>query len=183
MRGNEMRLFLMMVAVIFFCNIAIDARLQVGDIAPDFVLLDDCGVQFSLSKLLDQGKHVALCFYPRGKTRYCTKQLCGLRDEYQQLLAKNIVIVGLSYGTVQKNRSFKEEYHFLFPLLSDSSKKVARLYGAGGAWYTFGFIPRRLTFLIHSTGTIVQIIDSVNVDAHAKQILDGFFQLDCNNQK
>jgi hypothetical protein len=50
--------------------------------APDFTALDDAGRSVSLSAL--RGRNVVLVFYPGDDTPGCTKQLCDLRDHWEQ---------------------------------------------------------------------------------------------------
>ena len=53
-------------------------KLQVGDSAPDFALVDETGNVHTLSEL--HGHKVALYFYPKDNTPGCTKEACNLRD-------------------------------------------------------------------------------------------------------
>ncbi len=53
----------------------------------------------------------------------------------------------------QANRSFAENLGLTFPLLSDSEKKVSRLYGV----LSFLRVAKRTTFVIDATGIIRHI--------------------------
>ena len=67
-------------------------------------------------------------------------------------------------------KEFKEKYDLEFDLLSDSDKTMGKLYGVN----SFYFFPQRKTFLINEEGKLVHIIDSVNINSHANDILEIF---------
>src|SRR5579862_7538400 len=67
-----------------------DTKLKVGDAAPDFDLLSDQGTRIKLSD--QRGKRVVLFFYPKDDTPGCTRQACGLRDNYASFEQKNAVV-------------------------------------------------------------------------------------------
>jgi len=58
-------------------------------------------------------------------------------------------------------------------LLSDSKKTMGELYDVN----SFYFFPQRKTFLIDENGILVHIIDSVNINSHANDILAIFKKL------
>lgn len=146
----------------------------VGSIAPDFSLPDDQGVMRSLSEF--KGKKVALYFYPKDETSGCTSQACSIRDGYKTLSDQGIVILGVSFDSVESHRKFKAHHNLSFILLSDTSKEVAKKYGAV-AWFIFyAPVPSRKTFLIDEQGKIVKILDDIRVKDHADQIIEGFAQ-------
>jgi peroxiredoxin Q/BCP len=149
------------------------AKLHVGSTAPEFTLPDENGVKHSLSEFLHQGKNVALLFYPKDESPHCTKQMCNVRNNYDQLAEYNITVIGISYDTAGSHKAFKKKHSLPFLLLTDADKKVARAYNATGKWYTLGLIPKRITYLINQHGKIVAIIKHVNVKDHAQQIVDA----------
>ena len=53
---------------------------KVGEAAPDFELKDNEGQPWRLSD--QRGRVVALVFYPRDETPVCTKQMCSMRDRW-----------------------------------------------------------------------------------------------------
>ena len=143
--------------------------LRIGTVAPNFNLPDQEGTQQELKTFL--GKKIALCFYPKDNSPFCTKQLCSIRDGFAVLQEHGITIIGISADSEKKHQDFKKNEKLPFMLLSDTDKKVASLYGAADGW--FGML-KRITILINEKGFIVDIIDSVNVSDHAQQIVDGF---------
>jgi len=143
------------------------AQVTFGSLAPDFSLLDETNRLHTLSDL--RGCRVALYFYPKDKTPGCTKQACSINDRFATLRDHQIQVLGISYDSPASHAAFKEKYRLSFPLLSDSDKKVATLYGVNG-W----FFAHRVTFLIDESGIVIDIIKQVDLKNHAQQILNGF---------
>ncbi|MCI7442133.1 MAG: redoxin domain-containing protein, partial [Clostridium sp.] len=56
--------------------------LEVGIKAPDFILLDKDGKEFSSKDIFEKYETVVIYFYPKDSTAGCTKQACGFRDSY-----------------------------------------------------------------------------------------------------
>jgi len=96
--------------------------------APDFTLKDGNGDNWRLSA--QRGKVVALLFYPGDETPICTKQMCSVRDRWDDYLATGAEIVGLSSDSVDSHRKFAEHHNLPLRLLSDSDGAVSKLYGA-----------------------------------------------------
>jgi peroxiredoxin Q/BCP len=138
--------------------------LKPGDPAPDFSLPDAAG---NLHKLSDyRGKTVVLYFYPKDETPGCTREACNLRDNYAKLTGRGLVILGVSYDDAASHKQFADKFNLPFPLLADTDKQVAELYGVKGALFA-----NRTTFLIGPDGRILAVIDSVDTGDHADQIL------------
>jgi thioredoxin-dependent peroxiredoxin len=145
--------------------------LQVGMQAPDFTLLDETGVSRSLHDF--KGKKVVLYFFPKSDTPGCTQQACGIRDIYSTYKEHAIEVLGISYDTPEELKGFKEKFHVPFTFLSDRTKEVAQQYGAYRSVVNALF-PARITFLINEQGTIIKIMENVNVATHAEDILKDF---------
>jgi peroxiredoxin Q/BCP len=141
----------------------------IGTQAPDFIISNATGKPQKLSDL--KGKKIALCFYPRDNSPFCTKQLCSVRNGIHDLEKKNILIIGISTDSAEKHAQFKKEQSLPFLLVSDPDKKIARMYKATGG--LFGLL-KRMTVLIDETGTIVNVINNVSITDHAQQIMNGF---------
>jgi peroxiredoxin Q/BCP len=101
---------------------------QEGKPAPDFALRDGEGAQWRLSD--QRGKVVVLLFYPGDETPICTRQMCSVRDRWEDYAATGAEVVGLSTNTVDSHKSFAEHHNLPLRLLSDIDRKVADLYGA-----------------------------------------------------
>ena len=101
---------------------------QVGAPAPDFTLKDGNGDQWRLSN--KRGKVVVLLFYPGDETPICTRQMCSLRDRWEDYRATGAEVVGISTDSVESHKKFAEHHELPLRLLSDESGEVANLYGA-----------------------------------------------------
>jgi peroxiredoxin Q/BCP len=122
---------------------------QVGDPAPDFTLKDGSGNDWRLSD--KRGQVVVLLFYPGDETPICTRQMCSVRDRWEDYSATGAEVVGLSTDSVESHQKFAEHHDLPLRLLSDSSQAVANLYGARS------LIPgkvARSVFVIDANGVI-----------------------------
>jgi peroxiredoxin Q/BCP len=96
--------------------------------APDFTLKDGNGEAWRLSDHL--GKVVVLLFYPGDETPVCTRQMCSLRDRWDDYLATGAEVVGISSDSVESHKNFSAHHSLPLRLLSDSDGAVSRLYSA-----------------------------------------------------
>jgi peroxiredoxin Q/BCP len=99
-----------------------------GTEAPDFVLRDGEDSEWRLSD--QRGKVVVLLFYPGDETPICTRQMCSVRDRWEDYAATGAEVVGLSTNTVDSHKKFAEHHDLPLRLLADVERKVADLYGA-----------------------------------------------------
>ncbi|GIK52690.1 MAG: peroxiredoxin [Planctomycetota bacterium] len=137
---------------------------RVGDVAPDFTLLDAGGKPVSLKELLGE-RPLVLAFFPRANTPVCTAQMCSLRDADSEL-ARRAHVLGISYSDPATMRRFSDKLHLPMTLLCDTEKRVARLYGV------YGFLaPARVTFILDRQGVIRAVIERVTASSHAAQVL------------
>lgn len=120
----------------------------VGDTAPDFTLPGTGGTSYSLSQYA--GRTVVLVFYPGDDTPVCTKQLNCYNNELAQFTDIGAQVLAVSAQDMASHEKFAAKHGFQFPLLSDTDKAVAGLYGTLGP---LGF-PRRSVFVIDSQGVI-----------------------------
>ena len=126
-----------------------NSEAKLNSAAPDFSLADGDGNQWRLSD--QRGKVVVLLFYPGDETPVCTKQLCSVRDRWEDYMATGAEVVGISSDSVESHRKFAEHHNLPLRLLSDSDTKVAELYGAKS------FIPGRVArsvFVIDAGGIL-----------------------------
>jgi thioredoxin-dependent peroxiredoxin len=107
-----------------------ETKLHVGDDAPDFELHSDHGERVKLSD--QRGKRVILFFYPKDDTPGCTRQACGMRDNYAAIQDANAVVFGVSPDDVSSHQAFKQKFNLPYPLLIDDGHKVADAYGVWG---------------------------------------------------
>jgi peroxiredoxin Q/BCP len=122
--------------------------ISVGDAAPDFTLPATGDRNVSLSDYA--GQPVVLVFYPGDDTPVCTKQLNSYNDELEKFKGLNAQVLGISAQDVTSHTAFSGKHGFEFPLLADTDKTVAALYGTLGP---IGF-PRRSVFIIDAGGVV-----------------------------
>ena len=125
----------------------------VGEPAPDFALKDGGGREWRLSER--RGRVVVLLFYPGDETPVCTKQLCSVRDNWEQYRETGAEVVGVSTDTEESHRRFAEKRDLPLRLLSDPKGEVSKPYGAA-SW-----LPGR-------SARAVAVIDAAGVVRHLK---------------
>jgi peroxiredoxin Q/BCP len=145
--------------------------MQAGDIAPDFQLPDEQGVQRSLTELLANGP-VVLFFYPAAMTAGCTAESCHFRDLAKEFAEAGAQRVGISPDEVTKQAEFSAKNSFDFPLLSDPDGAVATQFGVRRKIAMLA--TRRMTFVIDTDRKILDVIKSeVRMSVHADRALDA----------
>ncbi len=150
------------------------STLKVGDKAPAIRSRDQNGEEVTLTAF--KGKKIVLYFYPKDDTPGCTKEACSFRDNYAKLKKSGYVILGVSADSEKKHQKFIEKYELPFTLISDTEKEILKDYGV---WGLKKFMGReymgifRKTFVIDEKGIIERIIDKVDTEEAATQILTG----------
>jgi len=122
---------------------------QVGAAAPEFTLKDGNGDDWRLAD--KRGKVVVLLFYPGDETPICTRQMCSVRDRWEDYATTGAEVVGISTDSVESHKKFAEHHELPLRLLSDAAGEVANLYGA------HSLIPgkvARSVFVIDANGII-----------------------------
>lgn len=140
-------------------------KLEPGQPAPSFTLLDDQGTEVSLESL--RGSKVILYVYPAAMTPGCTTQACDFRDSLDSLKAAGFVVLGLSPDKPEKLAKFRDRDGLTFPLLSDPDKTTLEAYGAFGEKMMYG---KKVTGVIRSTFIIDEsgVIESAQYNVRAK---------------
>jgi len=150
-------------------------HLKISQAAPPFTAKDQNGDDISLSDF--KGKPVVIYFYPKDNTPGCTTQACNLRDNYSDLLAKNIVVIGVSADDQKSHQKFINKFELPFPLIADVDKELIELYGVWGEKKFMGKVYdgiHRTTFILDDTHTIIGIIEKPKTKAHTEEILEIF---------
>jgi peroxiredoxin Q/BCP len=82
-------------------------------------------------RLSDQrGEVVVLLFYPGDETPICTKQMCSVRDRWDDYAATGARVVGISTDSVESHKKFAEHHGLPMRLLADTDGEVSKAYGA-----------------------------------------------------
>lgn len=148
--------------------------LKAGDKAPQFTATDQQGNKVSLKDF--SGKKVVLYFYPKDNTPTCTVEACNLRDNYQELTAKGLTVLGVSPDDEASHQKFEKKYNLPFTLLADPDKKIINAYGVWGEKNFYGIKTmglKRTTFLIDEKGVIIKIFERPKSKIHSTEILNA----------
>jgi peroxiredoxin Q/BCP len=106
------------------------AKVDVGDVAPDFELPGTGGKTYRLSDY--RGRNVVLAFYPGDETRVCTAQFCSYRDEGDRIDQLDAEVLGISPQSVDSHERWTREQDLNVPLLADEDLAVSKMYGVTG---------------------------------------------------
>lgn len=148
-------------------------KLKVGQLAPDFKLLDQDG---KIHKLSDyRGQRVLLYFYPKDNTTGCTKEACSIRDSFPAFNKLKAKVLGVSVDSIKSHKKFVEKYDLPFTLLADEKKEVVKKYDVWGKKKFMGkeyYGTFRTSFLIDPKGKIAKIYENVKPEIHAQEVLE-----------
>jgi thioredoxin-dependent peroxiredoxin len=138
--------------------------LAVGTDAPAFTVKDTNGNTVSLSDFA--GKTVVLYFYPKDDTPGCTKQACSFRDAQAEYSSKDVVVLGVSADDEASHQKFTQKFNLNFPLLADTDHTLIKSYDVDGGGYA-----KRVTYVIDTSGKIIDVDTQINTSTHASDIL------------
>lgn len=102
--------------------------IRVGEIAPDFTLLDQNKKLWTLSEALKKGD-VVLCFYPMSFTGVCGTEMKCVSTEMAKWAAKLAQVVGISCDSFAVQKAWSEAEGFKQTLLADMHRQVCQGYG------------------------------------------------------
>lgn len=145
--------------------------IELGDVIPHFTALDTYGKEFDTNKYIGK-KPLVIYFYPKDNTLGCTAQACGFRDQYQDFTDLGAEVIGISSDTVDSHDTFAKRYKLPFVLLSDTDKKLRKLFGVPSG--LMGMLPGRVTYVIDKEGKVVLIFDNgINATKHISVALEA----------
>lgn len=121
-------------------EISVEDQIVVGNKAPDFALISNNGIEWRLSDQI--GKVIALLFYPKNETLVCTRQLCSVRDHWEDYLKTKAVVVGVSPAKVEEHKTFSQKFRLPLPLLADETKEVTATFCKH--WWMPNFLTRAI---------------------------------------
>jgi peroxiredoxin Q/BCP len=145
---------------------------KIGNLAPDFALIDQHGVTRRLKDY--RGGNVLVYFYPKAMTPGCTVQACALRDSQKALEQHGITVFGISNDPVNRLIKFAEKERLDFALLSDADHAVSERYGVWGLKQFMGreyLGLHRMSFIIDAAGKLRHIMSKVNTKTHHADVL------------
>lgn len=129
-----------------------DTPLSIGDLAPDFTLLDQSGSTFTLSSARAD-RAVLVVFFPFAFSGLCTGELTEIRDDLGRFDNDRVQVVTISCDPSFSLRAWADREAYFFPLLSDfwPHGEVARAYGVFDEERGMSI---RGTFLIDTEGIV-----------------------------
>jgi len=107
----------------------IERKVKAGDRAPDFMLKDQDGNDFTMHN--QKGGRVLLSFHPLAWTPVCTQQMQSLEENFAVFKSLNTLPVGMSVDPVPSKKAWAESIGVKkVPLLSDfwPHGEVAKLF-------------------------------------------------------
>ena len=136
-----------------------ETLLSKGDPVPAFKLTQQDSLEFDLTTVLGK-KNIVLFFYPMDNTPGCTKEACKFRDDYEEFIDLDALVIGISADSPASHTEFAKKNNLPFTLLSDEDDAVRSLFGARGNF--MGLIPGRVTFIIDKQGIIQHVFNSMS---------------------
>ena len=143
--------------------------IQIGDKLPSFKATKQDGTAFDSHEIHE--KPVVIYFYPKDFTPGCTTQACSFRDAYQDFQDLGAEVIGVSGDSVSSHQNFQQKHKLPFVLLSDSDRKLRKLFGVPTA--LFGLIPGRVTYVFNASGKAIYIFDNMSAKNHIIKALDS----------
>jgi peroxiredoxin Q/BCP len=139
----HLSLFIIMSFFSFFGLTAAANALDLGSDAPAPEAVDQDGGKVSFSDVYKKGITL-IYFYPKADTPGCTAEACSLRDNYDDLRAKGIQVIGVSEDKANAQKKFQDKYKLPFTLIADADGAVAKAFGVP----TLGGFAKRQSFII-----------------------------------
>jgi peroxiredoxin Q/BCP len=149
-------------------------ELKVGDKVPNFTAKDTNGNDFESATIIGH-KPMVIYFYPKDNTPGCTAQACSFRDQYEDFKDLGAEVIGISSDSILSHQKFTQQYKLPFILLSDTDKKIRKLFGVPSG--LFGILPGRVTYVTDKTGTIIMTFDSMMAKRHIPKALEAIKKL------
>ena len=146
---------------------AADAPLAVGAAAPDITAKDHDGKAVSFKDTYAKGVTLVY-FYPKADTKGCTAQGCSLRDNWKELTAKGVQVLGVSGDKPEAQKAFRDKFTVPFPLIADDDGKVAAAFGVPAMKPG---IFKRTSFLVKGGKIVWNMTDKTTTDTHAADVL------------
>lgn len=126
--------------------------IEVGTVAPDFLLKDQNNQEVRLSDFRG-ARNVLVVFYPLAFTGTCQGELCQVRDHLSDFVNEDVQLLTISVDSPYAHKVWADREGYDFPLLADfwPHGAVAQAYGVFNEERGFA---NRGTFLIDREGVV-----------------------------
>lgn len=168
-----MKLYIYLTTFIILTTISFIKKrtLKVGDMIPNFTLIDGQGKGFTSSDYFNK-QPLVIFFYPKDNAPICTAEVCSFRDSFTEFKNLNAKIVGISTDNTMTHRKFSLENKLPYMLLSDHSRRIQKLFGIKKGF--LGMNPDRVTFIANKKGEIIYIFKNhTEAQKHTKEALNA----------
>lgn len=148
-------------------------KATVGKPLPDFIAI---GTQGEVSAASLAGRRAVLYFYPKDNTPGCTGEAQNFRDRYNDFLAANCQVIGISRDSLKSHAGFIDKQNLPFPLISDSDESLCTVFNVIKMKNMYGKQVRgieRSTFLVDAHGILVQEWRGLRVPGHVDEVLQA----------
>jgi thioredoxin-dependent peroxiredoxin len=148
--------------------------LQINSRAPVFSTNNQNNKPINLTDFSEK-KNIVLYFYPKDDTPGCTIEANQFTDLVDEFSKTDTIIFGVSKDDANSHRAFIEKFKLKIDLLADTDGKLCEAYDV---WQEkekkgvkkMGIV--RSTFIIDTSGKLVDVEYGVTAEGHAKKVLD-----------
>ena len=102
--------------------------ITVGEVAPDFTLLDQNKSEWKLSDAVRKGD-VALCFVPFASTGVCSTEMKCISTDLAAWTAKGATVVAIDCDSMFANKAWAEKEGYTHTILADLHRAVCKTFG------------------------------------------------------
>jgi len=148
------------------------ARLQPGDLAPDFSWVDLDDVKVELSAL--RGQRLLLSFFRFGSCPFCNLRVHRLIEAFPQLQSSGLRVVAFFQSSAEVMRRTVGSQRAPFPLLADPEERVYARYAVERSRWGMVRAARRLPDALQAMG---RGFVPTEIDGHA-DLLPADFLID-----
>jgi peroxiredoxin Q/BCP len=121
-----------------------------------------------------RGRWALLWWYPKAGTPGCTIEGRELSSRISDFSTAGCTIIGLSFDSVDENKTWAESQGFEFQLLSDVDHTVGRSYEVEReADDQYAAFPLRISYLVDPQGVIRRTFAVSGVADHAGSVLEA----------
>ncbi len=110
-------------------------------------------------------------FYPAALTPGCTMESKGFSDRYDRFREAGYEVIGVSVDPAERNEEFRSTCGLAFPLVSDEDAELTSDIGVLKDYGEYGWLARRVTFLLDADGVVERVWDVTDPAAHPDEVL------------